>query len=459
MSATPPIVSNVQALNGRPANGVKPVSRAFKPRPTDPLFKSKKRPGGVRPGHPALVPKFPVPNGSHAPATNGVPLQNPSRVSPHPKTPSKQTAVSGFSDPTISENEYRDYKIVTTKRDLIQGVRYHILKLISDKPVNLQDESEFVRPVRLYRRDPKGEGIGQPREENQEAEMSEEEKLQKEEISKRKEARQKERQANLAQIAPSAATARQNNFKKKTAYVYTSSANANDQKKRQLVYEEKLPWHIEDFENKHSYVGHYQTMQSNMHSALSFESDPAGQAPRFRLITLEKMYKFAPKTTRQVMTLEEAEAAMKKQSKDPSFILRANEVDRVKADTEKLYQASRLLKTAPREKKAGQGFGDEDQDLDYEADFTDDEDGAGAFAEEDEDSKMAKQRIKADQRKYNHFGNIDEKNYDDEEKYEKEVAKRDRDLNKEMNRKLRKREGNYDMASESDDSVRLTRQL
>lgn len=406
----------------------------------------------TRPGQPAVAPKPPTTNGQHTVSPNGL---HPSKVPPHPKIPSKQTVVSGFSDPTITPSDYHDYKVVTTKHDLIQGMRHHVLKFISDKPVNLQDESEFVRPVRLYRRDPKGEAMNQQREDNQDVEISEEEKMQKEEISKRKEARQKERQANLAQIAPSAATTKANNFKKKTAYVYTSSSNQADQRKRQLVYEEKLPWHIEDFENKHSYVGHYQTTQSNMHSALSIEPDPSGQSLRFRLIPLEKMYKFAPKSTRKVMTVEEAEAVMRRQSRDPTFLVRAQEADHAKEVTDNLIQASKLLRTAPKEKQQkGHGFADEDQDLDYEADATDDEDGAGVFADEDEDAKMAKKRIAADQRKYNHFGNIDEKNYDEEEAFEKVIAKKDRDLNKEMNRKLRKREGNYDMASESDDSVR-----
>lgn len=375
-------------------------------------------------------------------------------MGPHPQTSNKQIPVSGFSDPTVSPNDYRDYKLVTTKRDLINGMRHHILKFISDRPVNLQDESDFVRPVRLCRRDPKAEAIGQTRAEYQDVELSGEEKMQKEETSKRKELRQKERLATQAQTAPSAASAKMNNFKKKTAYVYAASSNLEDQKKRQLVYEEKLPWHIEDFESKHTYVGQYQATQSQLHSALSFEQDPSGQGPRFRLIPLEKMYRFAPKSTRRVMTLEEAEAAMKIQTKDPSFLARAREVDRMQATNEILVNASRLLRTAPKESGGrGAGFADEDQDLDYEADATDDEDGAGGFEDEDEDAKIAKRRIKAEQRKYNHFGNIDEKDYDDEEALEQRMAKRDRDLNKQMNRKLRKREGNYDMASESDDSV------
>ena len=447
----PPAQGSTNSPNGDAANGVRPVYRPAKGKVVDPLFRRKKGPI-PRPGVSQKFPSTPIPNGHIAPTSNGANRPDSSIVAKPQavRNANNPLAVSGFSDPSVPSGTYQDLKIVTTKREVVEGLRHHILKFISDHPVDLRDQNEFLRPVRFHRRDPKTQQPGLVKEGSQDVEMDDEEKTTKEEMSKRKEARQREREANLAQIAPSAAGQKLNNFKKKTQAVYRSSLNAQDIKKRQIQYEEKLPWHIEDDADKHCYVGQYQITQSNIHVALSLEADPSSQNARFRLIPLEKMYKFAPKSTQTALSIDEAEKLMKKQSKDPEFLRRVKESDYIAAKKDSA-SVSRMAYAGPKAKSSvATGLADDDQDLDYEAEASDDEDGAGNLEDKDEDTKFAERRIKQDQRKANFFDNKDERQYDVEEEMEERMKRRDKELNKSTNKALRRREGNYNMASDSE---------
>ncbi|KAL9109965.1 MAG: hypothetical protein Q9227_005488 [Pyrenula ochraceoflavens] len=449
--APPPSHTSGNLPNGRSADGARPLYKPAKAKTADPLFRGNKR-KALKPGAPQKALNATAANGHTVTSQNGLHRPPETIANTHSaKSTNNPLALSGFSDPATTNGTFQDYKIITTKRDLVEGLRHHVLKFISDQTVNLYDQNEFLRPVRFHRRDPKAQQLGIVKEGSQDVEMNEEEKTTREEISKRKEARQKEREANLAQIAPSAnSNQRLNNFKKKTAMVYRAASDQDAVKRRQIQYEEKLPWHIEDDADKHCYVGQYQGTQSNTHAALSLESDPISQTKRFRLIPLEKMYKFAPKSTRTALSIEEAEKVMKKQSRDPEFLRRAKENDIITANRE-YAKESRKLYSGPKGSGAGAaGLANDDEDMDYEAEASDDEDGAGKFEEKDEDQKFAERRIKQDQLKANFFGNKDEKEYDQEEEMERLMKERDRMLNKDTNKALRKREGNYNMASDSE---------
>uniref|UniRef100_A0A8H7N6R5 Uncharacterized protein n=1 Tax=Bionectria ochroleuca TaxID=29856 RepID=A0A8H7N6R5_BIOOC len=51
----------------------------------------------------------------------------------------------------------QDIPIMTTKKELLQGMRFHLMKFaqskMDDKPVDPTDQNEFARPVTLQRRD------------------------------------------------------------------------------------------------------------------------------------------------------------------------------------------------------------------------------------------------------------------------------------------------------------------
>ena len=61
----------------------------------------------------------------------------------------------GWSEPA-PENAH-DIPIMTTKKALLDGVRFHLMKFsqakLGDKPIDPTDQDEFARPVTLHRRD------------------------------------------------------------------------------------------------------------------------------------------------------------------------------------------------------------------------------------------------------------------------------------------------------------------
>ena len=64
---------------------------------------------------------------------------------------------SGFTDPAIlnGSKQYTDYKLVATKKDLLDGLRFHIMHLTGEKLVDVRDPKQFAPPAHLHRRDPR----------------------------------------------------------------------------------------------------------------------------------------------------------------------------------------------------------------------------------------------------------------------------------------------------------------
>ena len=441
MNLTPP--ASGPAMARGPVNGA-PVFRK-KAKDIDPLFRKKPQP--------KPIPKNMV-NGRLAPVRK--PLQAPSPHSHRSASPSKgspppEERASGFSDPTLAPGTFRDYKVVTTKRGLLEGLRFHLLQFAGDKEIDIRDESEFTRPVRLHRRDPKSNAQGQVKEEGDEPKDGMD-KAEREELNARKEARQKERELNLAQIAPSANAGKKSApFKKGTQQVYTRDYTAEDRRRIQNNYEEKLPWHLEDFDNKHCFVGSHQSGSSNVHAAFVYEPSVDSATGKFRLLPVEKLYNFKPKRDKIIpeMTIEEVELAMKKKTgRIPDWLAKQEELRMRERQIEKVEKQSRgLFSGAQRETIAGrQG---EEADFDFEDDFADDEEG-NLFEDKDEDTKVAEKRIKEDQLKANLFDLKEEKEYDMEEELERKQEEIRKKRDKEMNRTLELREKNYNHASDSD---------
>ena len=429
------------APNGRPLNGV-PVYKK-KQQNVDPLFKKKA---------PVRLASKPLANGRLVPPHQPVHRPSPQShrsVSPSKASPAPEERVSGFSDPGLTEGSYRDYKVVTTKRGLIEGLRFHLLQFAGDRVVDIRNEEEFVRPVRLHRRDPRGAAPGQAKEEGDDPKDGLD-KAEREELNARKEARQKEREENLAQIAPSAnPTKKLAAFKKKTAQVWRPDYTAEDRRRIQTNYEEKLAWHLEDFDNKHCLVGSHQSGSSNLHAAFVYEPSLDSSTGKFRLLPVEKLYTFEPKRKKiKTMTIEEAEAAMKKSGRAPEWLVKQQEARLQEAQREIVSRRARgLFSGAQKETIAGrQG---EEADFDFEDDFADDEEG-NPFEDKDEDVKTAEKRVKEDQLQANLFDLKEEKEYDMAEEIEKKEEEARKKIGKKVNRALELREKNYNHGSDSD---------
>lgn len=386
------------------------------------------------------------------PKTNGV---KPARAASPPKAPPSVQQVSGFSDPRVfSENiPFKDYKIVTTKRELLQGLRYHLLHQAYSEPIDIRNGELFHKPAHLHRRDPRYKAKPPSKEEPEEPKDGMTPEL-RAEMTRRKEQRQKQREENLAQVAPSLSTGKRISNKKKTAQVNQSNLSEDQKRLIQTTYEEKLPWHLEDWDSKKVLVGQHQVGPARMYAAFAFEPS----TNRFRMIPVEKVYNFEPKkeepkNLQPELTLEELEAVMKRKKALPDILARHEEAKMRERQKEVEARRAKGLFTG-----GGRGIdasrGGEDADLDFDDDFADDEEG-DIFEEDDEDKKVTEKKIKEDQLQANFLDFKDVRDYDildQREEREKEYVKHNY---KDVRKALARREGNYNQGSDSggDDST------
>lgn len=352
--------------------------------------------------------------------------------------------MNGFSGPLLSE-KYTDYPVVTTKRALREGLKHHVARFAAKRSVDPRDESQFTRPVRLHRRDPRSRTqdsnadriVGPDGQQLDEAE--------REALDARRAAREKERAENLAQIAPSvgSSTKRPNVPKQKTQQVFKSDLTPEEIAKARIKYEEALPWHLEDFDGRNIWVGNYEAALSETHAVFVLDNG------KMRMIPAEKWYKFNAKNQFKALTIEEAEKFMAKRVKDPRWFMEKQQEIAQQKELEQ-FAKSRKVYAGKQGALAGRE-GLEVSEMDFEEDrFADDEEHDDLFNEQDEDTKAAEKRIKEDQLKANVFDLKDEKDYEEEELREKKEREARRVLGKKVRKALKRRERNYDYSSGSD---------
>ncbi|GAB1212029.1 hypothetical protein ATERTT37_001156 [Aspergillus terreus] len=423
-------------------NGAPPM-RIRRPRAADPLVRPKRKPVARPPG-------------STAPGTASVAKPAPSRpVAPPTSRPERgilppsenKFGANGFSGPLLSET-YVDYPLVTTKRALREGLKHHIARFASKKNVDPRDESQFTRPVRLQRRDPRA----RPHEMNAERGQGKSsfesnhqlDEAEREELEARKAAREKEREENLAQIAPAMGQTqkRSNAPKQKTQQVSKTEMTPEEIARTRIKYEEALPWHLEDFDNKNIWVGNYEAALSETHAVFVLEN-----TGKMRMIPVEKWYRFNAKNQFKALTIEEAEKFMAKRVKDPRWFM---EKQQEMAQRKELEQFAKQRKVYAGKQGTPAADGLEADEMDFEEDrFADDEEHDDLF-NDDEETKAAEKRIKQDQLKANVFDLKDEKEYEEEELREKKEKEARRVLGKSVRKALKRREKNYDYSSGSD---------
>lgn len=421
-------------VNGSVSNG--PLKRRIKKNTTNP-FAVARQPGGAKP----------------LPTANGRPTP-PSRPAPPSATAAAAAALkpgqySGFSDPQLGKHV--DYRLVVTKKDLMDGLRYHILHMVADdkKKVDIRDQSQFARPAHLHRRDPMADAAGMLKDEQIEVRdgltVAE-----REEQSKKNEIRKQEREANLAQIAPTQSRKGPRQTLK-TKAVYHKEYTEEDKRRIQTNYEEKLPWHLEDFDNKHCFVGENQMPSAHRHVALAYDrADPT--TAKFRLVPLEKVYEFRPKRkVVQAHSLEQAEALMKRRANLPEWLERVEQKSMQKKKEQMTQQQTASIYTGASTSNKFAGRTGEGADMDFDDDelFADDEEG-DILKVQDEDEEHAKKRIKEDQLKANYFENKEEREFDEEEQEELREEQARRENFKRIRRALEKHEHDYNHASDSE---------
>lgn len=357
------------------------------------------------------------------------------------------------------------YPLVISKRQLLEGLRHHVMKLQPPKEkglIDICDENEFTRPVRLHRRDPRAppSGAGATFVDDDSPEDIEESKeRERQEILK--EERRRIKEENQAKIAPST-TKKHAAFQKRTQQIYRADDTPEAQKRAKLRYEEALPWHLEDFDNKQTWVAQYESELSEAHVMIAPESDADGQT-RFRMVPIEKWYKFTAKGHRRVVPTDEVVDF--KDAKTPKFMANIeNKVERMqRAKEEKVKRSGMKTRVGgagdddavPRMTEDGEVVKVEadvdDIDFNQEEDFADDEEGVNGLFEGDEDDKKdAEERLKRDRQGARVFDLVDERKVLEAEEAELETLQHGKQSRKATRKILRKREKRYDDYEDSD---------
>jgi transcription initiation factor TFIIF subunit alpha len=374
------------------------------------------------------------------------------------------------------KQEYRNqgahvFPLVLTRRDL-KVLRHHVMRLQSKGRVDIQDKEQFTPPIRLHRRDPRAppSGAGSHFEEEETKEDLEEIK-ERERIELQKEDRRKVREENQAKIAPTGKTKTQA-FQKKTEQKYRPDDTPEAKKRQLLRYEETLPWHLEDFDNKQTWVGQYESELSEAHVMLS--TDPTKPHNAIYMAPMERWYRFNVKGKIRP-TGDDVDKVMYKVENVPGF-LRNFEARAVKREFEQEQSRSRFgLSTRVgggdddegriRRARNNDGSGGfikreadaDDIDFNLDEDFADDEEGLnGLFEGEAEEVKEAEEKLKRDRLAASLWDRPDEAELTRQEERERKEAEEKKADEKITRKQLAKREKNYDYIQSDEENPYLT---
>ncbi|KAL8923759.1 MAG: hypothetical protein Q9172_003005 [Xanthocarpia lactea] len=465
MEAAPPAnvrdgmtLSPAEPTPGRTPNGTLPPLRRRRQN-ADPLVRPKdrnKRPSQTQ--RPIASGQVAQPNGLISGRSQAMP-HHPARAQPatiRQSTPDVnygQEPVSGFTSEPMGP--ILDIPLVTTKKALLDGLRHHVARFASRKPVDPTNPDDFTRPVRLHRRDPR---IPIPGRDSLAAagENGGIDEKQRELLEAQRDEKKRQQELNMAQIAPSGNTGKQrkNHYGKKTQQIYRNDQTDEQRAASRLRYEEAMPWHLEDFDNKNTWVGTYEAALSDTYAALVLGSDG-----KFHMVPAEKWYKFTPKNNFQTLTIDEAEELLKKPALQAKLLSKTQKAKIAVDEAQKKEGGSvsrshgmffgKFESHGPQAAVKSERAADAD-DLDFDEDrFADDEENPYLEIPE-EDAKEIEEKVKRDQLKANFFDNKDEKEADEEEKAQQKEKELEKAFGKSYKKSLMKQEKNYIYDSDSD---------
>lgn len=431
--------------------------RRNKPRSADPLVARKKK-----------APKPPLarppPKAAPGPSQNGVGGSDtpkhlsigPSLSKDHEKLKAfeaKRAANGGWSQnpPTT---EYKEFPLVTTKRELMEGLRYHVMRFNrakDDKPADPTDQEQFPRPVSLHRRDPRQPPAGRMVIKDEDIPLNPADEAEAERLRELKAEREAQRAIDMAQIAPVVKRDEPKQSKQpkkeKAVSTYRATETAASKKQQELRYEETLPWHLEDVEGKNVWVGSYVAALSEVNVALVISGGG------FRMVPLERYYKFNAKPAFHRFSLEEAEKMMGKNATDVGrWVMK----DKERAEADKEVAEYRKFLGGPARVKLENSQGipksekTDDHDIDMSGDEFQDDDEAPGFEADDEDTRDARVRMRRDHLGANNFGEVEEEEVDKEEEIEKRERMREKIEGKRTRKNLTKLERAFEYSSDSD---------
>ncbi|KAL8887648.1 MAG: hypothetical protein Q9215_004809 [Flavoplaca cf. flavocitrina] len=364
-----------------------------------------------------------------------------------------QEPVSGFSSAPMGLVE--DIPLFTTKKALLEGLRHHVARFASRKPVDPTNTDDFTRPVRLHRRDPRFVVPGRDDQAGVGENAGLEDKT-KEILDAQRAEKRRQQELSQAQIAPSGNTGaqRKNHYGKKTQQIYRNDQTDEQRAASRLRYEEAMPWHLEDFDNKNTWVGTYEAALSDTYAVLVLGPDG-----NFRMVPVEKWYKFTSKNNFKTLTIDEAEELLKKPALQAKMLSKTHKARMAAEEAQKREGGAvsrshgmflgKFESDGPKAAIKSETAADAD-DLDFDEDrFADDEENPYLEIPE-EDAKEIEEKVKRDQLKANFFDNRDEKAADEEEKVQRKEKELERLHGRSFKKALMKREKNYIYDSDSD---------
>ncbi|KAL7315663.1 transcription factor IIF subunit tfg1 [Mucor circinelloides] len=239
--------------------------------------------------------------------------------------------------------------------------------------------------------------------------------------------------ADTSLIAPLGGATRNKQmlFKKRTKQIYLAKEDT-----RELKEQEQRPWILEDYDGQNSFTGTYEGGQRSDY--MFFVLTESG----FKVMPVDRWYKFQPKRNFKTLSLEEAEEQLKKQQKRESsrwlMLKRQNEMNEAEEAARpsklKLVDHDDQTKPDPDEDSGNRQDSDMD-DLDFDDVFQDDDEATAEHEVEDEDVKDSKDRVKKEIKDYSISGAQEDADdaYDDMGKLTsegKQMRKLVRDLEK-----------------------------
>jgi transcription initiation factor TFIIF subunit alpha len=441
---------------GPTPNGAPQAAPSRKPKPkANPLrpMNRPKKPAARRPA-PGAVNRA-------APPTGATPNAVQPTAAPSPNAPAARAFVQQRRSPS-PEGQPQVFKLFMTKKDFADGLRYHVARLQSRKEVDILDEKEYTRPIRLHRRD-RGDFLNgaDAMDIDSKDELIDEKEREKAEAIKAE--RQRIREENAKLIAPTVNAKRKPQaFKKKTEQVYRANDTPEEQKRSLLRYEEALPWHLEDFDNKHIWEGAFQNTNIS-NNVLLMPVEGGGNA--YRLIPIEKRYSFTERKVKLQPAEEKSEVKTEKKEKKLPQNLWVTQSQKERAQRKRqemeTKQALRLfVRKGGRDEEADfasdpfnapeQAADANDIDFNYQEDFADDEEN-DLFEGDEEITKEAEKRIQREQLGANVFNQNDEKEVEEEEELEKKKREREKLDGKRTKKLLRKKGGDWTLYESDSD--------
>jgi transcription initiation factor TFIIF subunit alpha len=353
--------------------------------------------------------------------------------------------------------DHKDYPLVTTKRALLEGIRHHIMRLNTAKgdsskakgevDLDVTNQDQFPRPVTLLRRDPRLPPAYRMAVKEEPTPMDPADAAEFERVRQLKAEREAQRALDQAQIAPVARSnepkPKQSNKKEKPTAFYGRNSDAQ-KKESKIHYEETWPWHLEDAEGKAGvWVGSYVASLSDLHVALVIDG------ARFRMIPLERYYRFDEKPKFDTLSLDDAEKMMYEVKEIKRWVMKQKDqelAEREKNETRQFLRGPTRVKTeSATSRMARRTERQDDFELDFEGDeFQDDDEAPGFEADDDEDAKAAKDRIRREQVSANTFGEGEEDKVEQQEREEQLEKLRAKMIGKQTVKTLKKLEHGLD---------------